>query len=85
MECGRPVGLPVGENIRRTISISHNIDNSLAFFKIPLLLFEYVTFLLLLLSNLFIISLTLPILKNPNLIKSDNFAEVKKKKDEQIL
>jgi hypothetical protein len=34
------VGLPVGENMRRVISTSHKIDNSLAFFKMPFLRFE---------------------------------------------
>lgn len=57
------VGFPVGENIRRIRSMSHNIDNSLAFFKMPFLLFEYVICRLLVLSNLFIFSLTLPILQ----------------------
>lgn len=58
------VGFPEGENISRTIPMSHSIESSSAFFKIPDLLFEYVTCLLLLLSNLLIFNLTLPILCN---------------------
>lgn len=56
------VAFPVGENMRRTISMSHSIDNSLAFFTIPALLLEYVTCLPLLFSNFLIFNLTLPIM-----------------------
>jgi hypothetical protein len=28
-------GLPLGENMRRTMSMSHSMDNSLAFFMMP--------------------------------------------------
>ena len=67
----KTVGFPVGENIRRTISMSHKMDNSLAFFKIPLFLFEYVTCLLPVLSSRLIFNLTLPILlKKLNCIKT---------------
>lgn len=46
------------------------MDNSLAFFKIPLFLFEYVTCLLPVLSSRLIFNLTLPILLKKNLTAS---------------
>lgn len=88
------VGLPVGENMRRTISTSHSIDNSFAFFKIPFLLFENVTCRLPLLSNFFIFNFTLPILQSnkqtvpklyetPTVKISQCHERAKKKKEEK--
>jgi hypothetical protein len=55
--------LPVGENIRRTISMSQRIDSSLAFFKIPFFLLANVDWRPFVFSNFFIFNFTLPILK----------------------
>ena len=58
------------------------MDNSLAFFKIPLFLFEYVTCLLPVLSSRLIFNLTLPILfKKLNCIKT-TWTKKKTQKDE---
>lgn len=55
------VGFPEGENMMRIRSISHNMDSSLAFLRIPDRRFEYVTCLPLVFSSFLIFSLTLPI------------------------
>lgn len=59
-------GFPVGENMRRIISISHKMDNSLAFFMIPFFLLAYVAWRPFVFSNLLILSFTLPILPQPS-------------------
>lgn len=56
-------GFPEGENMIRTMGMSHKTEISWAFFKIPALLFPYVTCRLFRVSNLCIFSFTLPILQ----------------------
>lgn len=64
LRCPRNIdGFPVGENMRRIISMSHKTEISWAFFNIPALRLPYVTCLLLRLSNLCIFNFTLPILQ----------------------
>lgn len=66
---------PVGENIRRTISMSQRIDNSLAFFKIPFFLLANVAWRPFVFSNFLIFNFTLPILLISQLLnqKSKSF------------
>jgi hypothetical protein len=55
------VGLSVGENIISIRSMSHRMESSLAFLRMPDRRLEYVTCLPLLFSSLLIFSFTLPI------------------------
>lgn len=67
-------GLPVGENMRRIISISQSIDNSLAFFMMPCFLLAYVAWRPFVFSNFFIFSFTLPILHLTPTFQSSHFS-----------
>ena len=65
-------GFPVGENMRSIISISHSIDNSVAFLMIPFFLLAYVAWRPLVFSSLLIFSFTLPILHIINIYSQVN-------------